>query len=150
MIRGVVFKRFLPVDLAPRPNATPVPGLPLIRAFNLDRLNVQNDPQPDGVFDFVPGITINPTTGRVYFPVLEPFGSDLAELLSEEDRAQFVYQELYDSTIFQAREFPEKNRFAIRGSYKIVGAVRDQPRSLQHSPRFGARDGGRCPAGGRP
>jgi cell surface protein SprA len=115
---GGGFKRFLPVDLAPRPNATPVPGLPLIRAFNLDRLNVQNDPQPDGVFDFVPGITINPTTGRVYFPVLEPFGSDLAELLSEEDRAQFVYQELYDSTIFQAREFPEKNRFAIRGSYK--------------------------------
>ncbi|MEM9928847.1 MAG: cell surface protein SprA, partial [Bacteroidota bacterium] len=81
-------------------------------------LNTQNDPQADGVFDFVPGVTINPTTGRIYFPVLEPFGSDLRELLREEDQARFVYQELYDSTIFQAREFPEKNRFVIRGSYK--------------------------------
>ena len=117
---GEGFKRFLPVpvDNPAFPDFNPVPGLPLIRAFNLDRLNVQNDPQPDGVFDFVPGITINPTTGRVYFPVLEPFGSDLAELLRPEDRDRFVYQELYDSTIFQAREFPEKNRFAIRGSYK--------------------------------
>ncbi len=35
-----------------------------------------------------------------------------------EDRDRFVYQELYDSTVFQAREYPEKNRFAIRGSYK--------------------------------
>ncbi|TXF89544.1 cell surface protein SprA [Neolewinella aurantiaca] len=109
---GEGFKRFLPVPV------DGIPGLPLIRAFNLDRLNTQLDPVPDGVFDFVPGITINPTTGRIYFPVLEPFGSDLAELLDPEDRDQFVYQELYDSTIFQAQEFPEKNRFAIRGSYK--------------------------------
>jgi hypothetical protein len=29
-----------------------------------------------------------------------------------------VYQELYDSTLFLAREFPEKNRFIIKGSYK--------------------------------
>jgi cell surface protein SprA len=117
---GEGFKRFLPVPVSNPafPGSDPIPGLPLIRAFNLDRLNVQNDPQPDGVFDFVPGITINPTTGRVYFPVLEPFGSDLAELLRPEDVDRFVYQELYDSTIFQAREFPEKNRFAIRGSYK--------------------------------
>ncbi|NJC27742.1 T9SS outer membrane translocon Sov/SprA [Neolewinella antarctica] len=116
---GEGFKRFLPVPVRPTLNAVdPVPGVPLIRALNLDRLNTQNDPIPDGIFDFVPGITIDPTSGRIYFPVLEPFGSDLAERLAPEDRARFVYQELYDSTIFQAREFPEKNRFAIRGSYK--------------------------------
>ncbi|MFT5998331.1 MAG: cell surface protein SprA [Neolewinella sp.] len=115
---GEGFKRFLPVPVAEVPNGLPIPGLPLIRAFNLDRLNVQNDPVPDGVFDFVPGVTINPTNGRIYFPVLEPFGSDLKELLRPEDHARFVYQELYDSTIFQAQEFPEKNRFVIRGSYK--------------------------------
>ena len=135
---GEGFKRFLPVPIALQPGGTPVPGVPLVRAFNLDRLNVQNDPQPDGVFDFVPGITINPTTGRIYFPVLEPFGSDLAELLRPEDRAQFVYQELYDSTIFQAREFPEKNRFAIRGTYKSsvqseisLGAFNIPPNSVR-------------------
>jgi cell surface protein SprA len=115
---GEGLKRFLPVPVRDPNSRAFIPGLPLIRAFNLDRLNTQNDPQPDGVFDFVPGITINPTTGRIYFPVLEPFGSDLSELLAPEDRDRFVYQELYDSTIFQAQEFPEKNRFVIRGSYK--------------------------------
>ncbi|THH37955.1 T9SS outer membrane translocon Sov/SprA [Neolewinella litorea] len=116
---GQGFQRFLPVptDL-PGGTFNPIPGVPLIRAFNLDRLNTQGDPQPDGVFDFVPGITINPSTGRIYFPVLEPFGSDLAERLPPEVAPRFTYQELYDSTLFQAREFPEKNRFAIRGSYK--------------------------------
>jgi len=117
---GEGFKRFLPVpvDDPSTPDNARIPGLPLIRAFNLDRLNVQLDPQPDGVFDFVEGITINSTTGRVYFPVLEPFGSDLREQLDPAVANQYVYQELYDSTLFQAREFPEKNRFAIRGSYK--------------------------------
>ena len=135
---GEGFKRFLPVPIALQAGGTPVNGVPLVRAFNLDRLNTQNDPQPDGIFDFVPGITINPTTGRIYFPVLEPFGSDLAELLRPEDRGRFVYQELYDSTVFQAREFPEKNRFAIRGSYKSsvqseisLGAFNIPPNSVR-------------------
>ncbi len=104
-------KRFLPES-----NLT---GRPLIRVFNLDNLNVQGDPQPDGVFDFVPGITITPRNGRIMFPVLEPFGSSLANQIDEPaDREKFVYQELYDQTLFQAQEFPEKNRFVIRGSYK--------------------------------
>ena len=115
---GQGFQRFLPVPVSPPGSNVLTQGLPLIRAFNLDRLNTQGDPQADGVFDFVPGITIEPQTGRIYFPVLEPFGSDLADRLSPEDAPRFVYQELYDSTLFQAREFPEKNRFAIRGSYK--------------------------------
>ncbi|PSR10178.1 MAG: cell surface protein SprA, partial [Bacteroidetes bacterium] len=107
--RGV--KRFLPRgELA---------GKPLIRVLNLDRLNVQGDPQPDGVFDFVPGVTINPTNGRIIFPVLEPFGSFLAQQITDPAlRDTFVYQELYDQTIFLAREFPEKNRYVIKGSYK--------------------------------
>ncbi|MCP9234446.1 cell surface protein SprA [Lewinella sp. JB7] len=116
---GQGFQRFLPVDVdLPGGTFNPIPGVPLIRAFNLDRLNTQGDPQPDGVFDFVPGITINPATGRIYFPVLEPFGSDLAARLPPEVAPRFTYQELYDSTLFQAREYPEKNRFAIRGTYK--------------------------------
>ncbi|PPK87457.1 protein involved in gliding motility SprA [Neolewinella xylanilytica] len=116
---GQGFQRFLPVDVdLPGGTFNPIPGVPLIRALNLDRLNTQGDPQPDGIFDFVPGITINPATGRVYFPVLEPFGSDLGDRLPDDVENRFVYQQLYDSTLFQAREFPEKNRFAIRGSYK--------------------------------
>lgn len=104
-------KRFLPTsNLA---------GRPLLRVFNLDILNVQGDPQPDGVFDFVPGITINPRNGRIMFPVLEPFGSSLAaQLETTADRQQYVYQDLYEKTIFQAQENQTKNRFVIRGTYK--------------------------------
>lgn len=108
---GEGFKRFLPT--------TNLEGQPLIQVFNLDELNTQGDPSPDGIFDFVPGLTINPQNGRIYFPVLEPFGSFLDNQITDQQLAeQFIYQELYDSTIFQAREFPEKNRYVIRGSYK--------------------------------
>ncbi len=105
-------KRFLPEGQG-------IMGKPLLRIFNLDILNVQGDPVPDGVFDYVPGVTINPRNGRIMFPVLEPFGSSLArQIVEPELRDKFVYQELYDQTLFQAREFPEKNRYTIRGSFK--------------------------------
>ena len=107
--RGI--KRFLP--------ETNLAGEPLLRVFNLDILNTQGDPQPDGIFDFVPGVTINPRNGRIMFPVLEPFGSSLARQIDDPNlREQYVYQELYDQTVFLAREFPEKNRYTIKGSYK--------------------------------
>ncbi|MBP7272896.1 MAG: cell surface protein SprA [Saprospiraceae bacterium] len=104
-------KRFLP--------SSNLSGKPLLRVFNLDNLNFQNDPVPDGVFDFVPGVTINPQNGRVMFPVLEPFGSSLGAKIDDPNlRSRYVYQQLYDSTITRAREFPEFNRFTIRGSYR--------------------------------
>lgn len=104
-------KRFLP--------ESNLAGQPLLRVFNLDNLNTQGDPQPDGIFDFVAGVTINLRNGRIMFPVLEPFGSALAEQIDDPtSRRKFVYQELYDSTLFLAQEFPEKNRFVIKGSYK--------------------------------
>ena len=40
-------KRFLP--------ETNLASIPLLRVFNLDNLNVQGDPHPDGIFDFVNG-----------------------------------------------------------------------------------------------
>jgi len=108
---GQGFKRFLP--------ESNLAGKPLLRVFNLDILNVQGDPQPDGVFDFVPGITINPQNGRIMFPVLEPFGTSLARQIDDQVfKDKYVFQELYKETKFIAGEFPEKNRFLIRGSYK--------------------------------
>lgn len=117
-------KRFLPTQ--PSPDSVES-RQPLIRLFNLDELNVQGDPVRDGVFDFVPGLTIFPNTGRIMFPVLEPFGEYLNEaktidgqrdLLTDADKERFVYNELYDSTVVIAREFAEKNRFVVRGEYR--------------------------------
>lgn len=104
-------KRFLPTsNLA---------GIPLLRVFNLDQLNTLNDPQPDGVFDFVEGLTIQSRNGRIMFPVLEPFGSALEKQITDPVEAKkYVFNQLYDKTLFNAREFPELNRFTIKGSYK--------------------------------
>lgn len=106
-------KRFIP--------ESSLSGKPLIRVLNLDNLNRQGDPNADGAFDFVPGVTINPRNGRIIFPVLEPFGEALAKQFDPSEnnfREKYVYDELYDSTVFVAREYPEFNRFVIKGNYK--------------------------------
>lgn len=92
---------------------------PLIRIFNLDNMNQVNDPVPDGIFDFVPGMTINQRNGRIMFPVLEPFGSSLSKKITDPaEKKKYVYQDLYDNTITLAREKAEKNRFLIKGQFK--------------------------------
>ncbi len=104
------------------PNA----GRNIITLLNLDNLNSTSDPFADGRFDFVPGLTINPQNGRVIFPVLEPFGSSLVPVFTDrvtgviDDAAlaKYQYPQLYRNTITEAREFPEFNRFIIKGTYK--------------------------------
>ncbi|MCC6458924.1 MAG: cell surface protein SprA [Saprospiraceae bacterium] len=96
---------------------------PLLQLFRLDTLNLQGDPGPDGIFDFVPGLTINLRNGRIMFPVLEPFGSYLQQKMeaantSPDTIKRIVYPQLYDSTLFRAREFQQLNRFTLKGSYK--------------------------------
>lgn len=107
---GAGIKRFLP--------ETNLVGTPLLRIFNLDRINVQGDPCPDGIFDFIPGVTIFPRGGKIMFPVLEPFGEDLVEQMDPEFKDKYEYSQLYDSTVFRAREYPELNRFTIKGTFK--------------------------------
>jgi len=103
------------------PEGTGVNGTPLLTVMNLDRLNNQLDPQPDGIFDFVPNVTISPSNGKVIFPVLEPFGEHLSSIFlpSEQNIAKkYTYQILYDSTITVAQQFPQYNRYTIEGTYK--------------------------------
>ena len=91
----------------------------LLKVLNLDQLNSQHDPQPDGRFDFIEGITINSTTGRIMFPVLEPFGSYLKGKINNDYVAgKYVYQELYDSTQTKARQVAEKDKFWLQGRYQ--------------------------------
>ncbi|MCL2133619.1 MAG: cell surface protein SprA [Bacteroidales bacterium] len=91
---------------------------PLIRVLNLDNLNSQNDPYPDGMFDFMEGVTVLSSKGKIIFPVLEPFGRYLEQQINNSAIAErYVYKELYDSTLVKARSLPEKNRFKLMGSY---------------------------------
>lgn len=103
-------------------NYLPVPGLsnqPLLQVMNLDRLDSNQDSNPDGFFDFLEGYTIIASSGKVIFPVAEPFGKHLANKIGNPEIAkQYVYQELYDSTLTVARQFADKNKFVLEGEYQ--------------------------------
>ncbi len=91
----------------------------LLKVLNLDHLNSQGDAGADGRFDFVDGVTINASNGRVIFPVLEPFGSYLKEQFGNDQIAEkYIFQELYDTTLTYARLVAEKNKFYLKGEYK--------------------------------
>ena len=90
----------------------------LLEVLNLDNLNSQLEPSPDGKFDFIAGITIMPESGRIIFPVLEPFGKYLRQRIGDDAIAEkYVFEELYDSTQVTARQMAEKNKFKIAGTY---------------------------------
>jgi cell surface protein SprA len=99
----------------------------LLRVENLDRLDAREEPHSDGFFDFVEGYTAMAQTGKIIFPVVEPFGKYLRKKIVEgaSDPVaaniiadKYVYQELYDSTLTVARQTAEKNKFILTGEYK--------------------------------
>ena len=93
----------------------------LLRVMNLDNLDSKNQPSTtgDGKFDYVEGLTVQSSSGRIIFPVLEPFGSFLSKKLADANLTnKYVYQQLYDSTLVVAQEFSEKNKFHLVGEYK--------------------------------
>jgi cell surface protein SprA len=106
---------------------------PLLKVFNLDKLNYNNDPQVggDGFFDFMPGLTIDAQNGRIIFTTKEPFGELLFSKLkttgSVEDynntisynpnQKKYVFSNMYRNTQSAALQDSEKNKFLLRGKY---------------------------------
>ncbi|WP_066506128.1 cell surface protein SprA [Rufibacter sp. DG15C] len=109
-------------DLTSLQDESRIKGTPLVRVFNLDNVNTNNDKPADGNFDFLPGITIDPENGRIYFPEVEPFGSYLQNKLGtaqeEPLTEKYVFEELYDSIQTDAQQFSNKNKFFLRGRYQ--------------------------------
>lgn len=105
-----------------------IEGEILLTVLNLDRLNSQLDPQPDGVFDFIDQLTVNASKGRIIFPVLEPFGSFLRAKIEAGNPAnreiadKYVFEELYTQTQNVARQTAEKNKFILRGSSRSASS----------------------------
>ncbi len=103
-------------------NYIPEEGLinkPIINLLRFDQLNAQQERKPDGIFDFLPGITIITSNGKIIFPVREPFGEDLRQKFNNNEIANnYIYDILYDSTLTIAQQFPEYNKFRIKGSYQ--------------------------------
>ena len=103
-----------------------VKGKALIKILGLDRLNNRNDPQPDGVFDYVEGFTVLSKMGRIVFPVLEPFGADLeksafASAQMSGVKEKYLFPELYRNIKSEAQTYTNLNRFIMEGQVKGAG-----------------------------
>ena len=110
----------------------------LLKTFELDKLNLYQDPVPegDGFFDYIPGITIDPQSGRIIFPQIEPFGSYLFDILSSNsgienynqqntynnNQKKYVFKEMYSLTKAAAFEVSEKNKFQLKGRYSSASS----------------------------
>ncbi|WP_305982688.1 cell surface protein SprA [Roseivirga thermotolerans] len=93
--------------------------IPLIEIMGLDRLNQNGDPQKDGNFDYVEGVTINPERGYIIFPYLEPFGQRLeSQFLDSEQflKEKYVFDTLYRTTRADAQLVSRLNKYFIKGS----------------------------------
>lgn len=114
-----------------------VKDIPLIRLTGLDNLNPQNDPAPDGNFDYVEGLTIIPNRGLLVFPVLEPFGSNLEKLFLASEAAlkdKFVYDTLYNTTQADAELVTRLNKYFIKGRLTAGSASEIQLPGLNIAP----------------
>lgn len=97
----------------------------LLQVMNLDRLDSNQESNPDGMFDFLEGYTILKSTGKVIFPVAEPFGEHLEKAIGSSALAEkYVFKELYDSTLVVAKQFSDKNKFTLTGEYQGSDASR--------------------------
>lgn len=99
--------------------------IPLIEIMGLDRLNQNGDPQKDGNFDYVEGVTINPDRGYMVFPVLEPFGEQLErQFLPSEQflKEKYVFDTLYRTTKADAQLVSRLDKFFIKGSLQSGSA----------------------------
>ena len=111
---------------------------PLLKVFNVDKLNYNNDPQAggDGFFDFLPGLTVDTQNGRLIFTSVEPFGKvvfdklktsnaqtygDVTESSYNANQKKYVFQSLYRGTQAQALQQSEKNKYMLRGKFKSSG-----------------------------
>ncbi len=101
----------------------PKKGIPLVELFGLDRMDGQQNPYPDGMFDWLDnassaGGIIQASTGRIYFPYVEPFGKDLRTLIGDATWAsKYCFDSLYTLTKTLAQQYPDQNKYYLEGSY---------------------------------
>ena len=98
---------------------TELKGKTLLQMLGLDRLDSNNSKEnPNGIFDYIQGYTVDASSGRIFFPSVEPFGSYLEKKIGNSAIAgKYVFPELYDSTKTVAKQIAEKDKFYLIGEY---------------------------------
>ena len=90
----------------------------LLSMMNLDRLDENQKAHPNGQFDYVEGYTVLSSSGRIIFPVTEPFGKHLAKEIGDSAIAsKYIFDELYRMTKTEARRIAEKDKFYLSGQF---------------------------------
>lgn len=120
----------LDVDIKYTEQNVPASSLPgrssiLLQDLGLDRVDRQGSLNPDNEIDFSTSV-LNPNTGRIVFPYLEPFGDRIVTLLEESGAAQdqiedLVYDELYNERKENAAQRAKNNLYLISG--EAQGAI---------------------------
>ncbi len=93
----------------------------LLQVFGLDRYDESGGGGPDGRFDFIPGVTIDPERGELIFPVLEPFDEGIRQFFTALglNADTLAYPAVYDTTVSAAQNDTQRDRYVIKGKYMV-------------------------------
>ncbi len=116
-----------------QPAARTLPGQrqTLLQLVGLDRLTEDGRPSADNRFDFESWL-IDPSSGRLFFPYLEPFSAQIATVTSDD---QYIFRNLYNQKKAEAIRDSQHDVYRIRGSYK------SSVQSVYNIPSFGIVEG---------
>ena len=88
----------------------------LLNAFGWDNYDASGNSNPDGLFDWRPGITIIPAAGEIIFPTLQPFSS--ANLVKAKlTDSSLAFQAVYDTSSTYAAQDQVHDKWEIDGTY---------------------------------
>jgi cell surface protein SprA len=102
----------------------------VMEILGLDRFSADNSANPDKVFDYIPGVTINEARGEIIFPTVEPFdsssmvkyfikhGGDAAKN-AQTYAGQYAYGAIYTQDLSVAVNDP-RNLYYMRGTVKTA------------------------------
>lgn len=112
------------VNFLPEPKDSTAKNIPLLQLLDMDKLTNNTAPEPDNLFDYIEGLTVNTDKGYIMIPHLEPFGTHLARRMHNgvDDSTRYCFQPLYDMTYQDAiQKFTQLNRYSFEGSYQGGG-----------------------------
>lgn len=99
----------------------------VLQLTGLDRLNEDQAPKPDDLFDYLVNYTIDPGNGRLFFPYLEPFGRRIEQIIDsgtgtatekQQSKNLLAFTKLYTEKKENARRDTQHDVYRVKGSYQ--------------------------------
>lgn len=105
---------------------TPVEDETLLQILNMDRLDMNGQVQlsgnktGDGLFDYVPGVTVDQQNGKIIFTTIEPFAKTIANKIGDSN-SDYVLSNLYTQLPITFEQDASVKRYFMEGQYKSEG-----------------------------